>query len=73
MKTRDEHLAWCKERALQILESGDMPGAVASMISDLEKYDKPLYDTKTMTLLSADGIFFRNTPDRVKNWIEGFN
>jgi hypothetical protein len=33
--TRDDHMKWCKERALDILESGDIPGAYASMASDL--------------------------------------
>lgn len=72
-KTREEHLAWCKERALQIVNSGDPSGAVASMVSDLGKWDEPLYDPDTLRLLSADGLLFRKTPADVKNWIEGFN
>jgi hypothetical protein len=30
--TRDEHLAWCKRRALEYVGAGDLTHAVASMI-----------------------------------------
>jgi hypothetical protein len=33
--TRDEHLAWCKRRALGYVDAGDLTHAVASMASDL--------------------------------------
>ena len=39
MRTREEHMAWCKERALQYVEAGDMTEAFASLISDLRKHD----------------------------------
>jgi len=71
--TRDEHLAWCKTRALQILDSGDMVEAMASMLSDLGKWEKPLYDRETLNLLSMDAMMFRKTHDQMRNWIEGFN
>lgn len=31
----NDHLAWCKQRALEVLKSGDIPGAYTSMASDL--------------------------------------
>lgn len=36
--TREEHLEWCKQRALEYVEAGDATGALASMISDLSKH-----------------------------------
>lgn len=39
IKTRQEHLDWCKERALECLPD-DLPGAFASMISDLSKHEE---------------------------------
>lgn len=36
--TRAEHLAWCKARALQYVDAGDVENAFASMISDLNKH-----------------------------------
>ena len=36
--TRDEHLEWCKKRALEYLDEGDLQNAFASMGSDLSKH-----------------------------------
>lgn len=72
MTTRDEHLAWCKERAIEILAGGDQAGAVASMISDLGKWEEPLYGPETMRTLAAAGMLFCQTPQQVRHWIEGF-
>lgn len=36
--TRDEHMAWCKKRALEYLDKGDVTNAVTSMLSDLRKH-----------------------------------
>lgn len=36
--TREQHLAWCKERAIRELDAGDVNGALASMASDLNKH-----------------------------------
>ncbi len=70
-RTRDEHLAWRKGRALELLDGGDPAGAVASMISDLGKWERRLYDTTTITVLSMDGMLFCKTPDQVRHRIEG--
>jgi hypothetical protein len=36
--TRDEHMRWCKTRALEYVERGDGAQALASMTSDLGKH-----------------------------------
>jgi hypothetical protein len=36
--TRAEHLAWCKERALEYVDAGDANNALGSMTSDLMKH-----------------------------------
>jgi hypothetical protein len=71
--TREEHIAWSKQRALEVLASGDPAGAVASMISDLEKGGDRVIDTMMLAFLSLDGMMFCKTPDQVKHWIEGFD
>ena len=71
--SRAEHLAWCKQRALEVLESGDLAGAIASMISDLQKWTEPVYDPLSLQLMAADGMMFQKTPDQVRHWITGFN
>ena len=35
MRTREQHIAWAKERALEYVDAGDLANAVASMGSDL--------------------------------------
>ena len=72
-RSREEHLAWCKSRAIEILDAGDIKGAVASMVSDLGKWEQPLYDQALLDFLTMDAIFFCKTPAQVKHWIEGFN
>jgi len=37
-KTRDEHVQWCKDRALEYVDLGEFSNAVASMGSDLNKH-----------------------------------
>lgn len=71
--TRQEHLQWCKERALEYIELGDLPNAFASMTSDLNKHE----DTKGhsgimwgMKRLMAGAL---NTQDEMRAFIEGFN
>jgi len=73
MITRQEHLDWCKQRALQILGSGDIDGAYASMASDLEKDESTkghaAIGLGLMMLMSG----FLSTPEKMRNFIHGFN
>ena len=39
-KGRAEHLKWCKERAFQYLDKGDVKNAYASFISDMGKHSE---------------------------------
>lgn len=36
--TRDEHTEWCKQRAREYLDKGDVANAVTSMLSDMGKH-----------------------------------
>lgn len=71
--TREEHLAWCKERALAYADAGDDTNAFASMVSDLGKHP----DTEGhagmelgMMLLVAGQL---SAPGEMRKFIEGFN
>ena len=68
--TRDEHLAWCKERALEYWRKGDLENAVTSMGSDLDKHP----ETKCHPSLLFLGALYamNNNVDDIKRWIEGF-
>jgi hypothetical protein len=69
--TRAEHLAWCKERALEYLSKGDLASAVASMGSDLTKHPETGCNNALMHLGMIHII--NNNRDAIKAWIEGFN
>lgn len=73
MATRAEHLDWCKQRALEYLETGDTTNALASMLSDLNKH--PETQDHAGAQLTAMLMFggFLSTPDEVRKHIEGFN
>jgi hypothetical protein len=70
MRTRDEHLAWAKQRALEYLDAGDLSSAVASMGSDLKKHrelgaNEHLLYLGMMRVMEGDAR-------GVRDWIEGF-
>lgn len=70
--TRQEHLDWCKKRALEYVNAGDLQQAVASMLSDISKHD----ETQDKTgILGALGIheLTNGTPESIRRFIEGFN
>jgi len=70
---RAEHLQWAKGRALGLLDSGDISGAVTSMLSDLGKHkdlrDHPGIDLGKMQMLTG----LLTSPTQARDWITGFN
>jgi Tfp pilus assembly protein PilF len=73
VSTRAEHLAWCKQRAMEYLDQGDLTNAFASMTSDLRKHP----DTEDhigiqmgMMMLMAGHL---STAAEMRKFIEGFN
>jgi len=71
--TRAEHLAWCKQRALEYVDEGDNQNAFASLVSDLGKHP----DTQGhgavelgMMLLMAGHL---GTAHEMRDFIEGCN
>ena len=70
MKTREEHLAWCKERALEYLDHGDVSNAIATMLSDLNKHE----ETKIPSHLGILGLMYvrDNDKDGARRYINGF-
>jgi hypothetical protein len=71
--TRQEHLDWCKKRALELLDLGDRQQAVISMLADLRKHPElqnhPGGMIGTMMLLGG----FLETNEEIRKWINGFN
>jgi hypothetical protein len=54
--TPDEHLAWCKKRALECVGAGDFTNAVANMGSDLKKH--PDTDNPALNGLVKIGMMY---------------
>ena len=70
---RQEHLEWCKKRALEYVDVGDTGQAIASMLSDLRKHPEtenhPAIELYMMMHISGH----LSTNDEVRNFINGFN
>ena len=70
---RQEHLQWCKDRALEYVNEDDLQNAFASFQSDMRKHDETqnhLALELGMTLLLSNNLA---SPDQMRQWIEGFN
>ena len=71
--TRQEHLDWCKKRALEYVEAGDPNQAYASMISDLGKHpetDRHSAIELGMMLLMGGQL---SSAEQMRKFIDGFN
>tara|TARA_R110000772_G_scaffold17946_3_gene50065 strand:+ start:188396 stop:188617 length:222 start_codon:yes stop_codon:yes gene_type:complete len=73
MEKRSEHLQWCKDRAMEYAEKGDMQQAFASFQSDMSKHEETsnhlALEMGTMLLLGGH----LSTYEDMKRWIEGCN
>ncbi len=69
--TRADHLAWCKRRALEYLDAGDVQNAIASMMSDMNKHS----ECGVNVYLAMLGMMHARDHDATaaRRWIEGFN
>ena len=71
--TRNEHLDWCKKRALEYIDSGDLNEAYASMASDLGKHPETeghIAIGLGLQMLMAGHL---STDDKMRKFILGFN
>lgn len=74
-QTRDEHLAWCKARALEYLNrpEPDVSGAVGSLIADLGKHTETAqHFAREMGVLLLMGGHL-STVQQARDFIEGCN
>ena len=73
MMNREEHLVWCKKRALVYVDAGDLGAAFASMSSDMEKHPEtscPQLHALGLQLMMIGNL---STPEKMRRWIEGYN
>ena len=73
--TRQEHLQWCKDRALEYVKRGDNVNALASMLSDLGKHDETAHSLKSCgplaMMMQMSGQL--STAKQMEDFIKGFN
>lgn len=69
--TWEEHLAWCKTRALAYVEKGDLEEAVLSMATDIQTHPENKINGTTLEMLVTASTFNWHR-DGIRQWIEGF-
>lgn len=70
---RQEHLEWCKQRALEYVDNNDLTNAYASMASDLQKH--PETEMHAGISLGMGLLMMKqlDTQEKMRKFIEGFN
>ena len=70
---RSKHLQWCKDRALEYCDDGDIAQAWASMVSDLGKHEKTAgHSAIALGTMMVMGGQLKNAAEMEK-FINGFN
>ena len=72
--SREEHLNWCKQRAMEYADTGDLQNAVVSMLSDLRKHPETKSCLEWANPMGL-GVLMNKNKDkrRVVEFIQGFN
>ena len=75
MLTRQEHLQWCKDRAMEYVKEGNLLEAVTSMMSDLAKHPEMKARGEALAMLGILAMqqAQQGDTDAVKRYIQGFN
>ena len=70
---RQEHLEWCKKRALEHADKGNLLNAYASMVSDLNKHsDTTGHSAIGLGMMLMEGGHLE-TSTKMRDFIMGFN
>lgn len=73
MKTRAEHLEWCKQRAREYCDRGDAMNALTSMFSDLEKHPETAGHAGIQMGFAMMMGEMLDSPHEARRFIDGFN
>ena len=71
--TRQEHLEWCKKRALEYVAADQIYNAYASMISDLGKHPELAGHPAIMLGVQLMAMGELSTQSQMRKFIDGFN
>jgi hypothetical protein len=70
---RSEHLQWSKDRAIELLDEGDITQAFTSMMSDLGKHDETAGHPAIILGMQLNMGGMLSTDREMRKFIEGFN
>ena len=70
---REEHLTWCKQRALEYVKAGDLSQAFASMGSDLGKHPETQNHSGIQLGLMMLLAGHLDSKEKMAEFIRGFN
>jgi len=70
---RQQHLVWAKERAIEIVNAGDLDEALTSMYSDFGKYPETVGHLGIQLGFMQQISGLLNTSCKVIKFINGFN
>lgn len=71
--TRQEHIDWCKKRAHEYLDRGDITNAIASMMSDLNKHEETRQSAGGILSMLGMQAVVSGDSQAAKRFIDGFN
>jgi hypothetical protein len=74
-RTRQEHLDWCKQRAIALVDAGDISGAITSFVSDVTTHPLTEDVAKTVGTLGAMMLLagHLSTAQQMRDHINGYN
>ena len=72
-EVRGEHVEWCKKRALEYVDNGNLSEAYLSMASDLKKNEETKDHPAIVTGMQLMIMGELNTPQAMRKFIKGFN
>jgi len=70
---RAEHLQWCKDRAIEYIENGDIQEGITSMMSDMNKHPETRSDTLNSLSLMMLTSGQLHSMHKAREFINGFN
>ena len=70
---REEHLQWCKDRALQYLDNGDISQTLISMFSNLGKHSETENHIAIGLGIKMQVMGLLSTEKDIREFINGFN
>lgn len=73
--TREEHLKWCKDRAMEYVNAGDLQQAFTSMCSDLEQHEENAKLHKQTNMIGFQLLLMGQLESKAQmtKWIQGYN